>query len=182
MKLSKPLKPGGCEIRLLLIHADKISYKTTQRTKVAEDIESTEDSMEDCLVVFSSVEKLDELNASGVTDAAKNSITDVLGRLKETRVMLFPFAHLTSTLSSPQIALGILQSLEASLKNDGFTVKRAPFGWNKAFDIKSKGHPLAVLSKVICPYGKMECDFLCPYCTNPIKIQDLSSPQKILPA
>lgn len=138
--------------------------------------------MEDCLVVFSSVEKLDELNVTGVTEAAKNSIVDVLGKLKETRVMLFPFAHLTSTLGSPKIALGVLQSLEASLKNSGFTVKRAPFGWNKAFDIKSKGHPLAVLSKVICPYGKMECDFLCPYCTNPIKIQDLSAPQKILPA
>lgn len=131
--------------------------------------------MEDCLVVFSSVEKLDELNATGVADAAKNSIVDVLGKLKENRVMLFPFAHLTSTLSSPQVALEVLLSLEASLKNDGFTVKRAPFGWNKEFDIKSKGHPLAVLSKVICPYGKMECDFLCPYCTNPIKIQDLSS-------
>ena len=131
--------------------------------------------MDDCLVVFSSVEKLDELDANRVADAAKNSIVDVLSRLKEDRVMLFPFAHLTSTLSSPQIALRILQSLEYSLKKDGYTVKRAPFGWNKKFDIKSKGHPLAVLSKVICPYGKMECDFLCPYCTNPIKIQDISS-------
>jgi threonyl-tRNA synthetase len=136
--------------------------------------------MDDCLVVFSSVEKLDELNATGVAEAAKNSIVDVLGKLKETRVMLFPFAHLTSTLSAPHVALEILLSLEASLKNDGLTVKRAPFGWNKEFDIKSKGHPLAVLSKVICPYGKMECDFLCPYCTNPIKLQDLSSLRETL--
>jgi threonyl-tRNA synthetase len=172
---------GGCEIRLLLIHADKISYKATQRTKVAEDIESTEDSMEDCLVVFSCVEKLDELNAPGVAEATKNSIVDVLGKLKEHCVMLFPFAHLTSTLSSPQVALQILLSLEEALKKEGFTVKRAPFGWNKEFDIKSKGHPLAVLSKVICPYGKTECDFLCPYCTNPIKIQDLCSEHKPLP-
>jgi threonyl-tRNA synthetase len=172
---------GGCEIRLLLIHADKISYKATQRTKVAEEIEATEDSMEDCLVVFSSVEKLDELNALGVADAAKSSIVDVLCKLKENRVMLFPFAHLTSTLSTPQVALQILLALEA-LKKEGFTVKRAPFGWNKKFDIKSKGHPLAVLSKVICPYGKMECDFLCPYCTNPIKIQDLGTGRQTLPA
>lgn len=166
---------GGAKIKLLLIHADKISYKATQRTKVAEDIESTEDSMEDCLVVFSCVEKLDEINVPEVAEAAKNSIVDVLGKLKENRVMLFPFAHLTSTLSSPQVALQILLSLEEALKKESFTVKRAPFGWNKEFDIKSKGHPLAVLSKVICPYGKMECDFLCPYCTNPIKIQDLGS-------
>jgi hypothetical protein len=173
---------GESIIKLLLIHSDKISYKTTQRTKVAEVIESTEDSMEDCLVVFASIEKLDELDAAGVTSAAKNSIVDVLGKLKEDRVMLFPFAHLTSTLSSPQIALQILQSLKDALKKDNFTVKKAPFGWNKKFEIKSKGHPLAVLSKVICPYGKTECDFLCPYCTNPIKIQDLGVEQKTLPA
>ena len=164
---------GGSEIKLLLIHADKISYKVTQRTKVAEDIESTEDSMEDCLVVFASIEKLDELNAAGVTSAANNSIVDVLGKLKEDRIMLFPFAHLTSTLSTPQVALEILQSLKDGLQKEGFTVKRAPFGWNKKFEIKSKGHPLAVLSKVICPYSKTECDLLCPYCTNPIKITDL---------
>ncbi|MGZ4864098.1 MAG: threonyl-tRNA synthetase editing domain-containing protein [Halobacteriota archaeon] len=173
---------GESIIKLLLIHSDKISYKTTQRTKVAEVIESTEDSMEDCLVVFASIEKLDELDAAGVTSAAKNSIVDVLGKLKEDRVMLFPFAHLTSTLSSPQIALQILQSLKDALEKDNFTVKKAPFGWNKKFEIKSKGHPLAVLSKVICPYGKTECDFLCPYCTNPIKIQDLGVEQKTLPA
>ncbi|MGZ4930402.1 MAG: threonyl-tRNA synthetase editing domain-containing protein, partial [Halobacteriota archaeon] len=149
------------------------SYKATKRTKAAEDIESREDSMDDCLVVFSSVEKLDELNAPEVAKAAKNGIVDVLEKLKENRVMLFPFAHLTSTLSSPQVALEILRLLEDSLRNEGFAVKRAPFGWNKEFEIKSKGHPLAVLSKVICPYGKTECDFLCPYCTNPIKVQDL---------
>lgn len=166
---------GASEIKLLLIHADKISYKVTQRTKVAEDIESTEDSMEDCLVVFASIEKLDELNAAGVTSAANNSIVDVLGKLKENRIMLFPFAHLTSTLSTPQVALEILQSLEDGFRKDGFTVKRAPFGWNKKFEIKSKGHPLAVLSKVICPYSKTECDLLCPYCTNPIKITDLGA-------
>jgi hypothetical protein len=149
---------------------------------VAEEIESTEDSMEDCLVVFASIEKLDELNAAGVTSAANNSIVDVLDKLKEDRVMLFPFAHLTSTLSTPQVALQILQSLKDALEKEDFTVKRAPFGWNKKFEIKSKGHPLAVLSKVICPYGKTECDFLCPYCTNPIKIHDLGVEQKTLPA
>ncbi len=135
--------------------------------------------MEDCLVVFSSVEKLDELNASEVAKAAKNGIVDVLRKLKEDRVMLFPFAHLTSTLSSPQVALDIFRLLEDSLREEGFVVKRAPFGWNKEFEIKSKGHPLAVLSKVICPYGKTECDFLCPYCTNPIKVQDLGITSKL---
>ena len=165
-------------MRLLLIHADSISYKVTKKTKMAETIEAKKDSMEDCLVVFSCVEKLDEVNPEGIVEAAKKSVSNVMGSLKENKVMIFPFAHLTSTLSSPEVALSILSSLENSLRNEGFEVKRAPFGWNKAFDLKSKGHPMAVLSKIICPYGKKECDFLCPYCTNPIKLHDLTKPEK----
>jgi threonyl-tRNA synthetase len=103
-----------------------------------------------------------------------------MGKLKESKIMIFPFAHLSSTLGSPEVALLILHALENSLKNEGFEVKRAPFGWNKEFDLKSKGHPMAVLSKIICPYGKTECDFLCPYCTNPIKLHDVEGLQKSL--
>jgi threonyl-tRNA synthetase len=167
-------------IRLLLIHADNISYKITKKTKMAETIEAKNDGMEDCLVVFSCVEKLDEINPENVVDAAKKGIIDVMSKLKESKIMIFPFAHLSSTLGSPEVALLILHALENSLKNEGFEVKRAPFGWNKEFDLKSKGHPMAVLSKIICPYGKTECDFLCPYCTNPIKLHDVEGLQKSL--
>ena len=47
------------------------------------------------------------------------------------------------------------------------TVKRAPFGWYKQFEIRAKGHPLADLSMTICPYEGTECDFTCPYCHHP---------------
>jgi threonyl-tRNA synthetase len=147
---------------------------------MAEEIESKNDKMEECVVVFSCVEKLDEINPEGIVEAAKRSIIDVMGKLKENKIMIFPFAHLTSTLGSPDVALLILNSLENSLRDVGFVVKRAPFGWNKEFNLKSKGHPMAVLSKIICPYGKAECDFLCPYCTNPIKLHDLSGSQRSL--
>jgi len=174
------LLDGGRGIRLLLIHADKISYKVTKKTKMAEKIEAKSDTMEDCLVVFSCVEKLDEINPEGIVDAARKGIVDVMGKLKEDKIMIFPFAHLTSTLGSPEVALLILNLLENSLKHEGFDVKRAPFGWNKQFDVKSKGHPMAVLSKIICPYGKTECDFVCPYCTNPIKLHDVAELQRSL--
>jgi len=88
--------------------------------------------MDDCRVIFSSMEELDELNANRVANAAKNSIVDVLNRFKEDRVMLFPFAFLTSTLSSPRIALRMLQSVKDSLMKARYAVKGAPLGGTRS--------------------------------------------------
>jgi threonyl-tRNA synthetase len=41
--------------------------------------------------------------------------------------------------------------LEEQLDAVGFSVKRAPFGWYKAFKLHCKGHPLSELSKTILP-------------------------------
>ncbi len=67
----------------------------------------------------------------------------------------------------------ILRGLEIGLESEGIEVKRAPFGWYKEFEMKSKGHPLADLSMTICPYEGRECDFQCPYCHNPIRVSDI---------
>jgi hypothetical protein len=87
--------------------------------------------------------------------------------------MIYPYAHLTSTLGSPDCALGILKGLGNSLQTESIIVKRAPFGWYKEFEIHGKGHPLADLSMSICPYEGTECDFTCPYCHHPIKESDV---------
>jgi threonyl-tRNA synthetase len=160
-------------MRIVAIHADHISYKANRKTRFAEEITAKEDTLEDCLVLLSSVEKLDEVNPGLVAESARRDILQWLAKLKVTRVMIFPFAHLTSTLSSPDVALSVLKSLESGLRAAGIEVKRAPFGWYKEYDIKSKGHPLAERSMVICPYEGQACDFHCPYCENPIELRDM---------
>ncbi len=160
-------------MRILAIHADRMSYKANRKTRFAEEIEAKEDSMDDCVVLLSSVEKLDEVDPGWLLGSARNDVLEWLAKLKATRVIIFPFAHLTSTLSSPAVALEVLKSLEAGLKEAGIEVKRAPFGWYKEYDIKSKGHPLAERSMVICPYEGQACDFHCPYCENPIELRDM---------
>ncbi|HZD43330.1 MAG TPA: threonine--tRNA ligase, partial [Methanomicrobiales archaeon] len=68
------------------------------------------------------------------------------------RVMLYPYAHLSSELASPDTAVAALKAIEEGLKASGdFTVKRAPFGWYKAFRLACKGHPLSELSRTIQP-------------------------------
>lgn len=160
-------------MRILSIHADTMWYHTTQKTRIAETVDIKEDTMENCVVLFCCVERLDEKNPPYVIANATKNVLARLDKLKVSRVMIYPYAHLTSTLGSPACALDILKGLEDSLRAVGIEVKRAPFGWYKEFQIHGKGHPLADLSMTICPYEGVECDFHCPYCRNPLKETDM---------
>jgi len=136
-------------MRLLLMHVDHIEYKTTKATKYAEDLEGLrkEARMEEALAVFIAAERADAVNADEVALEASNAVRDVATKVATKRVLLYPYAHLSSELASPKIALAILQKIESLLV--GYEVLRAPFGWYKSFSLKCKGHPLAELSRSI---------------------------------
>lgn len=159
-------------MRILSIHASRMWYHATQKTKMAEPDCKGEDEMDNCVVLFCCVEKLDERNPALVIGNAKKNIMTRLSGLKVDKVVIYPYAHLTSTLGSPDCALGILKGLEESLRAESVDVKRAPFGWYKEFEIHGKGHPLADLSMTICPYEGTECDLTCPYCHHPFHQAD----------
>lgn len=160
-------------MRILSIHASRMWYHATQKTKMAEPATSTEDTMTECVVLFCCIEKMDEKNPGHVISSAKQNVVQRLDKLKVKKVLIYPYAHLTSSLGSPGCALFILKGLEEALRADDIDVKRAPFGWYKEFEIRGKGHPLADLSMTICPYEGTECDFSCPYCNHPIKEADV---------
>ena len=162
-------------MRILSVHSDYIRYKATRKTPVAEEIEVREDGMDNCVVLFCSVEKLDEVNPGIVVNGARDGVLARLQQIGVKKAVVFPYAHLTSSLSTPAVALQILQEFEMALVSKGIEVKRAPFGWYKEFEMKSKGHPLADLSMTIFPYEGRECDFRCPYCHNPIRMSDITS-------
>lgn len=153
-------------MRILAIHATSMKYRATLKTRMAEPIEKKEDTMEEGVVLFCCVEKVDELNPEYVAERGAMDILERLGKLGVARVMIFPYAHLTNTLSSPDVALSVLKGLGERLEGAGIEVKRAPFGWYKEFTLQSKGHPLADLSMTICPYEGVECDFQCPTATT----------------
>ena len=157
-------------MKLLFIHSDRIWYKITKKTHVAEKItkDMGEGEMADCLAVFLCIEQVDELKVDDSITMAKDDILKTINNVKTNRIMLFPFAHLSRSLSKPGIALSIFKKLEKTLRDENFEVMRVPFGWNKKFEIKSKGHPMAVLSRTICPIMD-ECECVCPYCSMPLE-------------
>ncbi|MDP2845040.1 MAG: threonyl-tRNA synthetase editing domain-containing protein, partial [Candidatus Methanoperedens sp.] len=146
-------------MQILLIHSDYIEYETKRSTPVAEKIDDNlkKGRMEEALTVFVAVEKNDEDNIEYAAKQTAEEIRKVTEQVKTNRVMLYPYAHLSSSLSSPKTAIEILKKLEELLKVAAFEVKRAPFGWYKSFTIKCKGHPLSELSRTIRSGGVEKC-------------------------
>jgi len=130
----------GDKMRILLIHSNYINYKTKSKTKIAEEIEEKQKSMrfENSLVVFTAVEKKDEENPKLVVENAVKEIKDVFFKVKADNIVIYPYAHLSSSLSSPDAAKTILKEMKKALARDGFKVERVPFGWYKSFDISCK--------------------------------------------
>jgi len=136
-------------MRTLYIHADSMEFEAKKKTPVAEDMPDGMHTgkMEEVLVVFVTVEGDDEDKAAQVSAEAVADILETMKRVGAERVMLYPYAHLSSDLAKPVSSLGILKRMEDMIKASGTEVSRAPFGWYKAFTVKCKGHPLSELSR-----------------------------------
>ncbi|MEM0232473.1 MAG: threonine--tRNA ligase [Candidatus Nezhaarchaeales archaeon] len=139
-------------MRLLLIHADFMSYEVKE--KAIEEAEEIGDdrktgAFKNSLVVFTAVEEDDVKAVDIVVDNASKEVMDVLDKVKADVILIYPYAHLSSSLAKPKDALTALVKLENKLRNYGIKVSRAPFGWYKSFTLTCKGHPLSELSKSI---------------------------------
>ena len=134
-------------MRILLIHASRFTYRA-----VEEAIESPPDppssgEFENCLVAFVTVEAGD--GAAEASRAASDIIVQA-GRLGVECIVLYPYAHLSPSLASPELAYNVLTALEGALRSSWKgLVHRAPFGWYKAFELSCPGHPLSELSRSI---------------------------------
>ncbi|WP_048056257.1 threonine--tRNA ligase [Methanocaldococcus fervens] len=136
-------------MKMLLIHSDYLEFEAKQKTKIAEETENLKGKLDECLACFIAVEREDENNPEGVVLGAVEEIEKVAEQLKVNNVVIYPYAHLSSDLSSPETAIKVLKDIDNVLKEKGYNVLRAPFGWYKAFKISCKGHPLSELSRKI---------------------------------
>ena len=139
-------------MRILQLHCDNISYEPTKKEiQSAEEIDPKPVSIDEVVVCFVAVEKDDNDNV------AKDAISQIHESMKKIgcqKLLLYPYAHLSSNLASPSTALSLLKTMQDNA--DGLEISRAPFGWTKSYNIKVKGHPLAESSKVITADSKKE--------------------------
>ena len=139
-------------MRILQLHCDNISYEPTKKEiQSAEEIDPKPVSIDEVVVCFVAVEKDD------TEDIAKDAISQIQESMKKIgcqKLLLYPYAHLSSDLAAPSTALSLLKLMESQCS--GLEVSRSPFGWTKSYNIKVKGHPLAESSKVITSESKKE--------------------------
>jgi len=139
-------------MRILFLHVDYLEYEVKE--KALRGIPDLPDSkrhgrMEDALVCFISAEQRDEANLAGAAKAAATNIVDVATQVHTKRVVLYPYAHLSSSLAAPSAAQELLGTLEKELVSRGLEVHASPFGYYKSFKVSVKGHPLSELSREI---------------------------------
>ncbi|MDP2628592.1 MAG: threonine--tRNA ligase [Nanoarchaeota archaeon] len=137
-------------MKILTLHCDYINFKPLKKAlkSIGElsEKEKKGENIKEVLVVMTAVEKGDDVKISA--EKLVENVMDVAKQVKAKNIVLYPYAHLSSKLASPDIAVKVLENAEKELKKN-FKVSRAPFGYYKEFELKVKGHPLSELSREI---------------------------------
>jgi threonyl-tRNA synthetase len=135
-------------MRLLQLHSDFVEYQPIAKEirEAEENVSSSKVRFEDIVVTLVAIENGDDENLARI---AVNEIEKYLATVKSKRLLIYPYAHLTSDLALPERALEVIMSIEKFARERFVDVHRAPFGWTKAFEIKVKGHPLAENYKIV---------------------------------
>ncbi|MEK6931677.1 MAG: threonyl-tRNA synthetase editing domain-containing protein, partial [Thermoproteota archaeon] len=132
-------------MRILQLHCDSIEYTPTKKEiKSAEEITPETKRLEEVVVAFIAIEQGDD---SSVAQNAISQIKNSMEKIGCKKLLLYPYAHLSSNLAAPSTALSLLKEMESSASN--LEVSHSPFGWTKSYKIQVKGHPLAESSKVV---------------------------------
>ncbi len=155
-------------MRILQQHLDFIEYEPIgKEIQSAEEIaDKKKQRYEEIVALFVSVENGDD---DAVARQANEGTREFLGKLKVNRVIIYPYAHLSSNLARPKDALEVLKAMERYSRESGVETYRAPFGWNKAFQIKVKGHPLAEQSRVYGASAQVKAEKVSAH-TQPPKV------------
>ena len=133
-------------MRILQLHCDSIEYTPTKKEiKSAEEIEDPQTQrLEEIVVAFVAIEDGDD---SSVAQNAISQIKNSMEKIGCKKLLLYPYAHLSSNLAKPSTAMSLLKEMEDGASD--LEVSHSPFGWTKSYKVQVKGHPLAESSKVV---------------------------------
>ncbi|MDO8467363.1 MAG: threonyl-tRNA synthetase editing domain-containing protein, partial [Nanoarchaeota archaeon] len=139
-------------MKILSLHTDYIKFKPLKKALKSVEPLSEEEKKEkhvpEALTIMTAIEKQDEGNIKKVVEALVEEIIKIAEQVDVKNIVLYPYAHLSSNLASPEYALQTLIETEKALSKK-YKVWRAPFGYYKEFEMKVKGHPLSELSREI---------------------------------
>ena len=113
-------------MRILQLHSDFIVYRPVKKEVAnAEEAEKKEVRLEEVVVLFTAVEEADDRT---VAQRAIDEVQTFLSKQKINRILIYPYAHLSTNLARPSEALKTVKAMEAYAKKKGIETFRAPFG------------------------------------------------------
>jgi threonyl-tRNA synthetase len=131
-------------MRVLQLHAELFEYEPVTREIDEEyadqDVSLDKVRLQDLVVTLVAIEEGDDIS---VVKFAAQDIKRYMQGIKNNKLLIYPYSHLSSNLASPQQALAIMNMMKEATMKEDIEVKRAPFGWTKSFSVKVKAHPLA---------------------------------------
>jgi threonyl-tRNA synthetase len=108
-------------MRILLLHCEHFQY--TIRERAVENPESLENNehgkFQNVLVAFCTIEKEDEAGQDQVVSEVSKSIGEVAKLVHPNNILVYPYAHLSSSLASRDPAIKILQGLSRAYAGTG---------------------------------------------------------------
>ncbi len=132
-------------MKILQLDCDSISYELVKpEASLYEESTEKKVTIDDALVLLVSIEKGDE---NSVADKALEDVVKQMAQLKRKKLVVYPFAHLSSDLAEPKSAMALINYMAERAASENIEVRKAPFGWNKKLDLNIKGHPMAEQSK-----------------------------------
>src|SRR5918996_6665088 len=124
-------------MRVLQLHAEFFEYEPVSREiqerYAAPDVSRQNVRLQDLVVTLIAVEEGDEL---ATVKFAAQDIKQYMQRIKNNKLLIYPYSHLSSDLASPQHALEIMNMMKKETMKEDIKVMRAPFGWTKSFSVK----------------------------------------------
>ncbi len=131
-------------MRILQMDVDSVSYELVKpESSTYERTDKRSGTFKNVVLLMTAIEKGD------TEDTARRAMQDAskfAAKQKSSGIVVYPFAHLSDDLESPDKSLKIIDEMRR-FKTDGIEVHSAPFGWNKKLIIDVKGHPLAEMSR-----------------------------------
>ena len=141
-------------MRLLMLHSDYFRYEAVEKTRFSEEISKGEkfgNVDEPVLVVFVCSEDVDEKDPFQVAGKAVEAIVDIAKQVKASNIVLHSFAHLSNSLSSPDVAKKVIVEMHRVLTSMGYNSMKTPFGWRDTFELRVKSHPVSKVSRRVLP-------------------------------
>lgn len=136
-------------MKMLMFDTEYFWFETFSKTLDHVENVHRDERIEDTAVAFIHVEAEDEDRKAKVVKKAVANLKWYLNKVNKKRIVLHSFAHLSSSKSSPELAIEVISAVRDKMGDKGFEVHTTAFGYFSEFSIHVRGESLAKVFKEI---------------------------------